>query len=130
MEINCSCIATGEEDKCLDCWGTLKRDTYVGLPVVYVPDHCHVINEDRDYRIPVLMSEGVEWGFVTSDNGKFVFCRYFMGIGRELRTTGNSEATSPEGLYAIEMGKRAGLIRRLLKELGYEEPERDEREEC
>ena len=124
MKINCECRATGRPDRCL-CGGTGQVTPYPGMAVVYVPDHSHLTHDG--VVAPDFRGDGVEWGFVTSVSEEFVFCRYFMGKGwrveNTLRTLANSEATSPNNLYGINLSGHPiarNNIRILMESLGYE----------
>ena len=120
MEINCECKATKPTSKrCKICKGFGVIDVKPGMTVTYVPDHAHKLG------IPDYSHPSVEWGFVTSVNDEFVFCRYFMSHNNmQLRTKANSEATMPRNLYYASTGKAGQLIADTwLKELGYERDE-------
>lgn len=63
----------------------LKR----GTQIIYVPDHAKYVEDHPD----------CERGFVITDNGDTVFCRYFSRNYRyELRTVANSESTNKRDL--------------------------------
>lgn len=84
----------------------------VGDQIIYIPDHATGITH-RD----------AELGFVTKDNGKTCFCRFWRGITiDELRTTANSESVHKKNLeYApYTFQKTFKLINKTLKELGYD----------
>lgn len=119
MKINCSCTAFGYSKKCLDCLGDLKVEAKRGMMVYYVPKHAQR-ESVRGYTMPSYMTEGVERGFITSASEEFVFCRYFnkRTTGWDLRTTANSEPTSPEDLWAATPTKSSQReVDRLLEEL-------------
>ena len=63
-----------------------------GDQIAYVPIHAQGDIDHKD----------VEYGFVSSDKGDYVFCRYWRNgqNGLALRTTANSEATPRDCLVA------------------------------
>ena len=64
---------------------TLKR----GTQIIYVPSHAKHVEDHPD----------CERGFVMTDKGDTVFCRYFSRLHHlELRTVANSESTSKRDL--------------------------------
>lgn len=76
-----------------------------GQQIAYIPSHA---NENINHP-------DVEFGFVTSVNDSYVFCRFFRNRGsNELRTMANSEACRPEDLIPFEHHKQ-GEINILLK---------------
>ena len=60
-----------------------------GDQIIYIPAHA-----DNDPDHP-----DCEFGFVTTVGSNNVFCRYWDKSNKRLRTTANSEATSPRDLY-------------------------------
>jgi len=69
-----------------------------GEQIAYVPWHARRSDGDWDHSHP-----DVELGFVTSQRGSTVFCRYWR-TGRVgcLRTMANSEATSASDLVRYQ----------------------------
>lgn len=118
MEINCECKATKPTSKrCKICKGFGVIDAEPGMAITYVPDHAHV----GDELIPDYSHPAVEWGYITSMNDEFIFCRFFMDrTATELRTKSNSEATMSHNLYYSNIGELGQLaIDMLMKEQGY-----------
>jgi hypothetical protein len=111
MEIRCGCFIVGKTDSCEDCGKRQHVEVIPGLQVVYIPMHAWAGGT------PMLPHPDVEFGFVTSNNEEFAFVRYFHDPWTwELRTTANSEATSPGDLFAL--GNRdQDEIEILLKEI-------------
>lgn len=65
------------------------KDFSRGMQIIYVPTHANKNLEHVD----------CEYGFVTSTNEKFVFCRYWIrNEYAKLRIKSNSEATDPNDL--------------------------------
>ena len=80
-----------------------------GDQIIYIPDHADTPGHPD-----------CEPGFVTSITQETVFCRYWNKYNPvELRTTANSESTSPRNLIKVNT-KFQSQIDRTLKGLGYE----------
>jgi len=64
---------------------------------------------------------GIEYGFVTGKNIRYVFCRFWSktNLG-SLRTLANSEGCNPEKLKKLPENVPQEIINEWLKYLGYE----------
>lgn len=79
-----------------------------GTQIIYIPMHAQ---NDEDHP-------DVEEGFVTSQRGDTVFCRYWSKYHSGLRTMGNSEGT-PIQFIKVKQTRPQNVIDDLLIELGY-----------
>lgn len=78
-----------------------------GDQIVYVPYHAQTRTDRTHYRTWDPAHPDVEFGFVTSQNDQFVFCRFWVkGQLGVLRTVANSEATPPDCLIKYNSVKQ------------------------